>query len=144
MKGKKDPAININKLKAAYRATRYVVAARPAFVLRCGRPSTRLRALLRDHGAATACVISAANPRSVRRSAAVNRAAHAHLARTLRRLGLPRLPGRAVDPAGLWPTEAFFLVLGLERRAALRLARRYGQNAVLWAGPSGRPRLLWT
>lgn len=130
-------------LEDAYRAARYVVDGPQGFTLRPGRASAPLRARLARVGESTACVISASNPRSVRRSAALNRAANAALRRDLLAAGARVLSGHAEDPSGKWPDEKFCLALGLSRAAALRLARRYGQNAVLWAGPKGRPRLLW-
>ena len=131
-------------LVLAYRRAEYRVLARPAFTLRPGRVSAALARLLRAHGTATACLITAHNPGSRRQSAARNRGAERRLNAALRRSRPPfSAPSRAVDPQGLWPIESGRLVLGLRQRDVLALARRSGQRAVLWAGPRARPRLLW-
>jgi hypothetical protein len=131
-------------LLRAYRRARYRVLAQPrAFVLKVGRASPPLLALLRARGAECALGITAHNPAGRRPSAAANAAAQSSLRRDLESLGLALLEGVGEDPGGRWPDEPFFLVLGLDRHAGLALARDYGQNAVLFAGADAVPRLAF-
>lgn len=128
----------------AYRAARYQVLGPVPFLLRPGRPSAPLRRWMAASGARSACLITAHNPGSRRRSTLQNRRADARLRAALAGLvQRPLIRTRALDPSGRWPAEDGYLALGLRRAEALALARRFGQNAVLWAGPKARPRLCW-
>jgi hypothetical protein len=51
------------------------------------------------------------------------------------------LHGTSGSDAGDWPEEASFLVLGIARREADRLRRRFGQDAFVTGRRGGRARL---
>lgn len=127
----------------AYRRTRYRVSAPEGeFVLRVDGPSDPLRELLRKHPKGGAAFITADNPGSVRVSTEKNRQARQVLLRELEQMGLPFYLGVGEDPSGRWPGEESFLVLGITLEDAKNLANRFGQNALLWSGPDGIPRLI--
>lgn len=118
---------------AAYRNADYVVLpGNSELVLRAGKASAELDALLAGHGATTAAFLTAANPHSEQRPAEENRAAAAELDRALADVHYSRFPAEGRDPAGHWPTEPGVLVLGIPRAAAEALGRRFGQNAILY------------
>jgi hypothetical protein len=131
--GDADPAgAPDDQLIAAYRATRYGVAADPPFELHVGRWSAELDALLLKQGTDCAAYITAWNPFSVPAPEAGNRAAQARLERQLRDEGYAPLTGVGRDPRGRWPGEPSVLVPGLSRDAAIAIGRMYRQHAVLW------------
>lgn len=119
-------------LVAAYRATEYVVAVSPPFILRVGSRSDELDRLMHLHGVDCAAYVTAWNPRSVPLSCDENRAAQERLERELRAAGHVLIPGEGRDPTGRWPVEPGVLVPGLPRTRAIDIGRVYRQHAVLW------------
>jgi len=120
------------ELIAAYRATEYVVAVSPPFVLQVGRHSAELDRLMHLHGVDCAAYVTACNPGSVRVPQDQNRAAQERLESGLRAAGYTLIPGAGRDPAGHWPGEASVLVPGLSRAGAVDIGRACRQHAVLW------------
>lgn len=72
----------------------------------------------------------------------MNAAAHARLGAELAAAGYRVVEGAGEDPDGRWPAEPSYLVLGMDLEAARELGRRYGQNAIVWAGADAVPELL--
>src|SRR6185369_12040878 len=128
-------------LERAYREADYAVLE-PPFVLHIGERSAELDALLERSGAPAAAYLTAANPKSERKSAAENRAALAELEKALAGANYSRCPAESRDPRGEWPPEPAFLVPGLPRFEAAALGRRFGQNAVVYAWKGSAPRLV--
>ncbi len=113
------------------------------FTLKIGQPSRPLAGLLRRTGSASACVITAWNPRSEIRSDAENEAAQGRLIADLEGAGLAHFPAFGADPGEEWKGEASLLVLGATRTAVEELARRHGQNCIVWAEADALPRLIF-
>ena len=131
------------ELLQAYRRTEYRVDdAGHAFVLRIGEPSAVLRDCHATFAVTCSAFITAWNPRSTPTPGAQNDAAMARLEQALATLGCRWLQGEGVDPAGEWPGEPSFLVLGLDQAAAVALARRFDQYAIVWNGADATPRLV--
>jgi hypothetical protein len=132
-------------LREAFRATRYCFES-PEGELALGvdTANERLRALLRNHLAESAAVLTAFNPQGKRRDHSTNLAAQAQLRRDLSASGFTLLSGRNEDPAGKWVEESF-LVIGIGITAARSLAARHDQLAFLWTdAASATPRLIET
>lgn len=131
------------RLAAAYRAARYRVdAPGRELVLRVGRRSRRLDALLAARGAERFAWLTAVNPGSRRLGERENARRLARLDAEIARRGWRALPGTSLDPRGLWPDEPSRLVLDVDAETARELARQFGQNALL-VGSCGEPvRLL--
>ncbi len=125
------------RLVEAYRQAEYVVRE-PRIVIRIGEPSGALDALIAP--AAGAAFLTAANPRSERRSPEENARRMARLADELARAGYRYLDGEGRDAKGGW-AEPSFLVLGISRAGALALARSFEQNALVWCEPGKAPAL---
>ena len=121
-------------LLAAYAQTDYVfVAHNTAYRMRVGGAHPAVATLMYRHGVRSAAFITACNPYSGLRSHVFNKLAQIRLRRTLQTLPevVAIYPGEGRDPQGQWPSEASFMVLGLEPRQAAKLGKRFGQNAVL-------------
>lgn len=112
----------------------------PRVVIRIGEPNGALDELIGP--AASAAFLTAANPRSERRSEEDNRRLTAVLGQALAAGGYRCLAGEGRDPQGPWPAEPSFLVLGIARAEALALARRFEQNALVWCEPGKAPELV--
>lgn len=131
---------SLSELRAAYRATDYVVFE-PRIVIRIDRRSIRLDRLLALRGATEWAFVSAWNPRSVPTSAARNRRQQNRLLRQLRAARFEALPGSGRPRNAIWDPEPSFLVLGVKRSEAVRIARQYGQLAIV-VGKLGEPAKL--
>lgn len=129
-------------LLIAYRSADYIVEAREPFVLNIDQYSTALATLYSAHNSLTAAFITACNPASQVLPAEDNAARQQVLQQVLQDLGLHCLPGRGEDPAGQWPGEDSFLVLGIEKETACGLGRQFGQNAIVFCNSDAVPQLV--
>ena len=129
------------ELIEAYEAADYVVFAEPEFVLKIGEHSARLDALLQAEHCSTAAFVTAANPRSEKKSAAENAAALAVLDQVIAAAGYPWRAGEGREPDGAW-VEPSRLVLGIYRENAEALGRLFGQNAIVFVEKGAAPQLL--
>jgi len=126
----------------AYETARYHVIGPPRFELILGRASTELKVLYRSEGTHGAAWITACNPASEHLAVCANRRRQADLISDLDRLGLPWLPACGTDAQGRWPAEPACLALRISLNAARDLARKYGQNAILWCAADAIPKLV--
>ncbi|MEO8195683.1 MAG: DUF3293 domain-containing protein [Thermoanaerobaculia bacterium] len=127
------------ELLAAYARAVYRVDAAPEPIfLRVGEASPELERWLAARGARRFAFLSAANPGSVALADDENRRRHQRLLARLQGCGLPAIAGESYEAAGLGWREASLLVVGLERAAAIALARELGQVALL-VGEAGGP-----
>ena len=129
------------KLIEAYENADYVVLDEPELVLKIGEPSPRLDALLEEEGATTAAFVTAANPRSKKKSAAENAAALAALDQLVAAAGYPWRAAEGREPDGSW-VEPSRLVMGIYRDNAEALGRLFGQNAIVFVEKGRAPELL--
>lgn len=128
------------ELIAAYRAALYRVAA--GFDLVIDTPSSALAAWQAGHGVSCSALITACNPASQRQPEPLNQSATRQLEALISQRKLSFSPTLALDPQGNWPPEPGFLIAGLRREAAEALGRRFGQNAIVWAGADAVPGLV--
>ena len=129
------------ELIEAYEAADYVVFEEPELVLKIGEPSRRLDALLEQEGASTAAFVTAANPRSEKKSAKENAAALEVLDQVIRIAGYPWRKAEGREPDGSW-REPSRLVIGIYRENAEALGRLFGQNAIMFVEKGKAPELL--
>lgn len=129
------------ELIAAYQDADYVIFADPEFVLKIGEPSARLDALLDEVGATAAAFVTAANPRSKKKSAAENASALSALDQLIAAAGYPWRAGEGREPDGSW-AEPSRLVIGIYRENAEALGRLFGQNAIVFVEKGAAPELV--
>jgi hypothetical protein len=129
------------ELITAYENADYVVFAESELVLKIGEPSRRLDALLEHEGATTAAFVTAANPRSEKKSAAENAEALEALDQLIRAAGYPWRAAEGREPDGSW-REPSRLVIGIYRENAEALGRLFGQNAIMFVEKGKAPELL--
>jgi hypothetical protein len=116
-----------------------VFAPRAPLVLRIGERNRALDRLLRRHGRRHWAFITAWNPRSRRLPEWRN----AQRQRRLARLFPLALMGAGIGEDPAWPAEESLCVLGLPAGRAQRIARLFGQNAVVAGTRGGAARLIW-
>jgi len=133
-----DPALD-----AAYRATDYRVdGPRGPFVIRVGECNVDLEELLKDEVEFHWAYLSACNPGSVRLTDDENARRTQELRDLLGRWWHYVYDGVSVGPDGGWP-EPSFLVLGMPEDEAVKIGRRFGQNAVVVGRIAEPARLVW-
>lgn len=134
-----------SSLLQSYLTTRYLVDRQPlrrVLVLRVGVREPALARLQSRAGCRYSAYITAWNPRSLAQTRKRNETAQRRLVRVLeKRSGIRLLRGEGVAANGAW-REPSVLALGLARPAALQLARRFRQNAVLICDKRGLPHLV--
>ena len=110
--------------------------------IRVGKRTPALDTLLGREGKRRWAFLTACNPGASRLGAAENRVRTNALKSSLRGGGFLFLEGRSGSDAGDWAEEASFLVVGIPRREADRLRRRFGQDAFV-TGLRGGAARLW-
>jgi hypothetical protein len=133
-----------DRLHAAYLATHYkVLLPGKIFTFRIAHHSPQLQTLHQSHRVNCSAFLTAWNPFSETISAQENRLAQQALLNDLHNLNIPCVPGIGVDPTSQWPGEESLLALGLPRDVAIRLGKKYRQNALVWAGSDSVPELIF-
>ncbi|WP_165498107.1 DUF3293 domain-containing protein [Siculibacillus lacustris] len=131
------------ELIAAYGGARYrIEAPEGAFTVVCSECHAGLERLLAAAGARSAALITAHNPRGRRADPSANTAAEAALGAAIADLGLESLVTAGVDPNGVWPEELGRLIFDIGRAAAIDIAARFGQDAILWCAVGAAPELV--
>jgi Protein of unknown function (DUF3293) len=137
------PSVVSAELIEAYRATDYRIRTESGeIVLRIDEASPGLLDLHDRLHVRCSAVITAFNPHSQPTHLTANSAAMMELKELVTVRGWPSLPAVGTDPRGIWPGEPSVLVLGISEPEAMELGNRFHQNAIVWAGPDARPRLL--
>jgi Protein of unknown function (DUF3293) len=130
-------------LLESYRNARYELHLSSGTVaLSVDRPCPELGDLLLSAGVSGAALLTAYNPSSVERTDAENLVAQEKLKLRLLRGGYRLTPATAIDPAGAWPPEPGFLVMGISFAEAMAAARDFQQLAFLWCNASAVPLLI--
>jgi hypothetical protein len=129
--------IDLN-LAAAYNAARYVVHLPDTRIaIHLGAANPQLDAL------GAWAWITAHNPGSRQHDAADNAARHQALGTHLRSAGWLVFDAYSEAPDGGWPREVGYLAVGADCGAALALARRFGQLAIVCGGPDQVAAIRW-
>ena len=124
----------------AYRHTSYRATLDGECVeIRIGEPCALLDRALRSRGERTWAFVTASNPHATPLAAAENASRHADLVRALADYACFEGEGAGDDAA--WPPERSLLVVGISEATALRIARRFEQEAIV-AGVLGEPARL--
>ncbi len=132
----------------AYRETHYKVFTAPgstevAFTLRVDQPCPELSRAQADCGVSSSAYLTACNPFSEKvLPPGTNAKLQRLLANELAKLGLAFDEGIGQHPDPGWPGEASFLVYGIDLHRAKQLGIAFQQNAFVWCGPDGVPRLV--
>lgn len=136
-----DPA-----LETAYLETDYWVEDAPngPFAIRIGEFCIGLEELLLEQVVAEWAFVTACNPGSTQISEAENVQRMLEL-EAAARLNVWRFyRGCAKARINDWPPEPSLLILDIPRRDAIKLAKRFGQNAIVTGRIAEPARLVWT
>lgn len=126
----------------AYRETEYRITGEQSLVLRIAEHNEPLSRLYKSNKLDSCAFITACNPCSRCLSDTGNAHRHEELGRELQSRGLKFFQGEGKRPAGDWPAEMSYLILGLSLEAAKILGKKYEQNAIVWCGSDAMPLLV--
>ncbi|MDD3352603.1 DUF3293 domain-containing protein [Zoogloea sp.] len=110
--------------------------------LRIGEQNPVLLRLFENEGVRGALFITACNPQGAQHVETANQRYQLELAAELAQTGYRVLPGEGASTTGDWPPEPSMLVLDSGPGDALKLCRRFRQNAVVVVESDGTPKLL--
>ncbi len=131
-------------LRQAYLDTIYRVRREPQPIDICvGEANPALDELLELHGARQWAFVTASNPHSRALSDGDNAARNAELKSSLEEAGWRTMDGVGLPSRPGWQTEDSVLILGIEREAAIELARHWEQNAIVCGMLGQVPELIW-
>lgn len=131
-----------NEQIEAYRQTKYVVFADPPFTLRVGKASRELGFVYASERTNCAALITAWNWGGKRIGRRMNDLRQRQLASDVRERGFWSLLGEGLSTSDHWENEQSLLILGVSETEARALGTKYGQNAIVWAGPDTIPNLI--
>lgn len=118
----------------AFRNTRFIVAGPEGQItLRIGEGNRHLDDFLADRGAKSCAFVTAWNPGAIKLPDTENDARQSALIAEVQAQGHTCLPGVGVGADGGWPAEVSILIIGVSRTEAIRLAKRFGQVALVYA-----------
>lgn len=134
------------ELLAAYKNSCYNVFLGETVVsLKVGTISNELSIFLKDLQIKSASFITAFNPNSVVLSEEENANRNRDLLADISSLKLSYYEGIGFDEINKdWLPEKHFLVLGIDRKQSMNLAKKYNQNAILFIVDDGFVELLIT
>ena len=133
-----------SELEALYRATTYRVFLPGGHCdLRIDQPCEKLSSWLETAGASSFAIITACNPGSQPVDAARNAEQQSLLECDLLEGNYEPYAGENVADDAAWPVEESCFVVDIAAEDACALGQDYGQNAVVFGGADGVPRLLW-
>lgn len=131
------------ELISAYQETEYRVR-NPSFCIRIGALHPELDSWLICRGYSTWAYITAWNPGSRRLSKEENNRRQAELQADLKSGGWQSFAGAGVHPKGGWEAEESFWIPGISLDAALSLAKKFGQNALVFGEINQAANLIWS
>jgi hypothetical protein len=132
-----------SELDQLYRTTDYVVRRDGEdIVIRIGEHSPAVDELLTE-GPRSWAFLTAWNPYSRELTAEENARRQNELIKELNENDLRFLHGAGQDREGRWPPEQSLLIFGIDLDSAVRLAKKFEQNAIVF-GRHGEPaELVW-
>ncbi len=133
------------RFESAYRQTTYRIHAVNGPVdIRIGVRNAALDRILDEHEVSEWVFVTGSNPASQKLPEQENARRNAELEQALRKARRRYLQGAGVADNPGWQPERSFLVLGMSKRDATAMAKRWGQHAVVWGTRGRAPELLWT
>lgn len=134
---------NTDKADAYRKAVYYVYpTAEEAIAFHVGELSAELGMLLDRQGATQGVFVSAYNPHSTDQPSAKNAEAHQRLCTYLIETDRSWCKAGGGHPAA-GETEPAVFVLGMDRQEGLKLARDFGQDALVFVTRRAAPELVW-
>ncbi len=132
------------ELEGAYKAPDYVVEdGKISIAVRIGQMNSKLDNLLAKREIENWAFITAFNPRSEQLTDEENAARHSELLAATKAGDYEFLNGYGRGSIGDWPPEKSLLIFNIDREAAKKIGKRFGQNAIVAGQIEDLPELVW-
>lgn len=125
----------------AYKQTTYAVPSLKINI-RIGEKCPLLDQLLQKLERRSWCFVTAWNPQSELYSIEENKQRNQRLRADLVQSGYTYYDGLGIGDDGRWPAEESFLVIGIQRLKALKIAKEWGQNAIVFGKMDAKASLI--
>jgi hypothetical protein len=125
----------------AYTEAIFILDSVPPTEFKVDKVSLELISLIHLRGAETAALITAYNPFGEHLSYEENLAHQHELIKIIDDMHLDFMTGRGVDTEKQWEPEESILIFDLSLAEAIEIGNRVRQNAIVWIGVDGIPRL---
>jgi hypothetical protein len=130
----------MNEMIKAYTETDFIVYE-PAIVIKVGQVNSRLDELLIQYNKTSWAYITAWNPYSAPTDKNINEERNHQLRNDISQYKFFDGEGVGTDPS--WESEKSFLILGIDRADAVRIGKKYRQNAIVVGEIHQKAELLW-
>lgn len=131
-----------NPLIEAYENTNYHVFYDEEIIINIGKKNTDLNQLFKEKNLISASIITAYNPFSEIMTDKQNVSVQLQLKKTLKDSNLFYLNAIGKDPNNKWKGEASFFIENISRENAIKLGRKFNQNAIVWIDQNLIPELI--
>ncbi len=121
------------ELLTNYLETNYSVLD-PAIDIYIGQSNEALINLLRKHNVQTWAYLTAENPRSEQMTNEENKILNDALEKDLIHYNYEYFLGAGIPKNSNWTPENSFLILGMDKKTGIELAKKYQQNAFVFGG----------
>ncbi len=131
-----------NSLIEAYENTNYHVFYDEEIIINIGKKNTDLNKLFKDKNLISASIITAYNPFSEIMTDEQNISAQLRLKKILEDSNSFYLNAIGKDPKNKWKGEASFFIENISKENAIKLGRKFNQNAIVWIDQNLIPELI--
>lgn len=128
----------------AYLNAKYEVCTEPQITMRVNEFNANLLNLMMENNCNTAAFITAYNPFSNSLTQEENERRHENLLSIILEKNIKHFAGFGTDEADVWPQEQSLLLLNIGKPYSTELAKKFGQNAIVWIEDDAIPQLLIT
>jgi len=134
----------MDDFETIYKETRYIVEdGRADFTILLAGDNKAVHEFLTEARAKTWAFLTACNPFGGELSNLENARRQQTLATILKSGDYEFYRGKGVGTDPAWQPEPSFFILDISRDAAIQLAKRFEQNAILWGSIDSPPELVW-
>ena len=132
-----------NSLIEAYENTNYYIYHDTEIIINIAKKNIDLINLFKDKNLISASIITAYNPFSKIMTEEQNLSAQLQLKKMIEDSNLSYLDAIGQDIKKEWPGEPSFFIENISKENAIKLGRKFNQNAIVWVDKNLIPELIF-
>tara|TARA_B100000963_G_C22550640_1_gene636608 strand:+ start:812 stop:1237 length:426 start_codon:yes stop_codon:yes gene_type:complete len=132
-----------NSLIEAYENTNYYIYHDTEIIINIAKKNIDLINLFKDKNLISASIITAYNPFSKIMTEEQNLSAQLQLKKMIEDSNLSYLDAIGQDIKKEWPGEPSFFIENISKENAIKLGRKFNQNAIVWVDKNLVPELIF-
>ena len=133
----------VNSLIEAYENTNYYIYHDTEIIINIAKKNIDLINLFKDKNLISASIITAYNPFSKIMTEEQNLSAQLQLKKMIEDSNLSYLDAIGQDIKKEWPGEPSFFIENISKENAIKLGRKFNQNAIVWVDKNLIPELIF-